>query len=95
MPKRKNSYPETVNQQSDENAIVKRLNIIIHLLLNQAEPKGADETARAEIKMLKDLGLTNVEIAAILGKTESYISSALSKLKKKKKKKAKKGTTSS
>ncbi|MCP4364593.1 MAG: hypothetical protein GY800_04770 [Planctomycetes bacterium] len=87
MSKKRTKSTESPNQVTNQEAIVKRLDIIIHLLLKQAETKDTDESARAtEIKMLRDQGLTNIEIAAVLGKTESYISSALSKLKNKKKK---------
>lgn len=86
MPKKRNSSTENSKQTADEGAIVKRLNIIIHLLLRQVEPKDTAESARTEIKMLRDLGLTNVEIATVLGKSEGYISSALSKLREKTKK---------
>lgn len=66
--------------ETDE--ITKRLNVIIYLLLKQSQEKG--ETKRQMIKELKDIGLKDKEIAEIFGRSQSYISSELTKLKKSK-----------
>lgn len=65
--------------------VVKRLDVIINLMLQAIEAQSGNEEEqrkRKEIKMLNDAGLSNAEVAQILGKSEGYIGSALSKLKK-------------
>lgn len=65
--------------------VVKRLDVIINLILQEVgtqDDNEEEQRKRKQIKMLRDVGLSNTEIAQILGKSESYISSALSKMKK-------------
>lgn len=72
----------------DQNALEstnKLLKVIVALLL-----RGKDEqtlTFRQRIEILSDLGLKPIEIAAILGRTNTYINKELSGIRKTKKQK--------
>lgn len=73
-------------KEIDIDEITKRLDVIIYLLIKQTKEK--DETTKKEmIAELFEWGLKDFEIANILGKTRSYVSSEITKLKKGKKKK--------
>ena len=74
------------NKEINIEEITKRLDVIIYLLIKQTKEK--DETTKKEmIAELFEWGLKDFEIASILGKTRSYVSSEITKLKKGKKKK--------
>jgi len=66
-----------------EEAIVRRLNIVITLLIELTK---GDQSVRDKIKMLSDLGLDYKEIASILGKDKNHIAVELNTIKKKTKK---------
>lgn len=66
-----------------EDPLVKRLNVIINLMLQRIETQDdGKDIKRKQIKLLKDMKLSNTEIANLLGKSEGYIRSALTKTKK-------------
>jgi len=66
--------------------VTKRLDIIIYLLIKETQEK--DEATKKEmIAELFEWGLKDFEIAKILGKSRSYVSSEITKFKKDKKKK--------
>ena len=56
--------------------IEKRLDVIIRILLKQTEVQ--ESSSRVHIQLLSDLGLTDAEIAKILGRTRGYVASELS-----------------
>jgi len=58
----------------------KLLRVIVALLLRQKNKE--TYTLRDQIKILSELGIKPVEIAEILGKTNSYINKELSGLRK-------------
>ena len=73
------------DEKLDYNAIINRLDVIIHLLIEQAQEKeGA--TRREIIGRLNELGLKDIEIAKIFCKTRGYISGEIAQHKKTKKK---------
>ncbi len=58
--------------------IMRRLDVIISLLLRVIQQDGHGLTLREQIRVLRDLGIRPVEIAAILGKTPSFVNKELS-----------------
>ncbi len=60
----------------DIGGIERRLDAIIHILLRQTEVQ--EMNARNQIEMLSRLGLSDQEIARILGRTRGYVASELS-----------------
>jgi hypothetical protein len=73
------------NKEINLEEITKRLDIIIYLLIKQTQEK--DEATKKEIIAdLFEWGLKDFEIAKILGKSRSYVSSEITKFKKSKKK---------
>lgn len=68
--------------------IIRRLDILIALSLEQAEPD-SKATITAKVHKLEDLGVAQAEIARILGKPSNYIGALLSARKRKKKAKVK------
>ncbi len=58
--------------------ILKRLDVIISLLLRGIQQDGRGLTLREQIRVLRDLGVRPVQIAAILGKTPSFVNKELS-----------------
>jgi DNA-binding CsgD family transcriptional regulator len=56
--------------------IEKRLDAIIRILLKQTEVQ--ESSSRAHIQLLSELGLSDAEIARILGRTRGYVASELS-----------------
>ncbi len=58
--------------------IMRRLDVIISLLLRVIQQDGRGLTLREQISVLRDLGIRPVEIAAILGKTPSFVNKELS-----------------
>jgi len=75
-----NGVKMTKEKSFDTKEITRRLDVIIYLLLKQTQQEGT--TAKQLIKELADMGLKDFEIARIFGKSRSYISSALTKIKK-------------
>lgn len=72
------------NSEMNIDEVTKRLDIIIYLLLEQKRQAGMSN--RDIIKELTNLGLKDWEIAKILGKTRSYVSSEVTQIKKPNKK---------
>lgn len=72
------------NTETNMEEVTKRLDVIIYLLLEQKRQGGTSR--RDIIEQLTDLGLKDSEIARILGKTRSYVSSEVTLIKKTKKK---------
>lgn len=70
----------------DGGVIRKRLDVLIGLLLQVVERGGRNLTAREQIDTLAHLGLRPIEIAAILGKKDSYVSKELAVLRRKSRK---------
>lgn len=62
-----------------EGEIVKRLNIIIHLLLEKGG--NGDESMTSKIDRLLRLGLTQAEVATVVGKPVNYVTAIASKRK--------------
>ena len=58
-------------------ALLKRLDVCISLLLRLVEQDGVPLSVREQVRILNMLGLRPVEIAAILGKTQTYINKEL------------------
>ncbi len=67
-------------KESTENEIVKRLNVVIHLLLEQRA--NSDESTTSKIERLLKLGLSTAEVAAIIGKPVNYVTAVTSTKKK-------------
>lgn len=65
--------------------VLKRLNIIINLLLNQAGNPENQMRIGERIKYLKSMGLPEVEIGKIVGKPTNYVHAVLSQEKKREK----------
>ena len=63
-------------------ALMKRLDICIALLLQIVERKGSKLSAKDQIRTLHSLGLRPVEIASVLGKTQSYVNKELAGIRK-------------
>lgn len=63
-------------------SIIKRLNVLIHIELKRMATEGM--LSRDQISTLSSLGLNYNEIAAIIGRTPSYVASELTVLKKRK-----------
>lgn len=60
-------------QMPGNEEVVKRLDTLIYLTLNQAPFDKLTE--RERIQTLKGLGFTDTEIATMIGKTRGYVSS--------------------
>jgi hypothetical protein len=60
-------------EASNIDAIKQRLDILIYLQLRQGDV--AEMTMGKQIMLLRRLGLTNSEVAHLLGMTQGYISS--------------------
>ena len=58
--------------------INKRLDALIRISLRHNETQ--ELTSREQIEMLRSVGLRDIEIARILGKSRGYISSELNKI---------------
>jgi regulatory protein YycI of two-component signal transduction system YycFG len=71
--------------QKNLEEIIKRLNILIALNLENTAQKGLSMTDK--IIKLSNLGVSSADIARILGKPANYITATLSQKKRKKKKK--------
>lgn len=56
--------------------IERRLDAVIRILLNQTEVQ--ESSTRSHIQLLSELGLTDTEIARILGRSRGYVASELS-----------------
>ena len=61
----------------------KLLRVIVALLLKRKDPDKL--TLRQQIEILSDLGLKPLEIAEIIGRTNTYINKELSELRKSRK----------
>jgi hypothetical protein len=72
-----------VHQSKDdyEEAVVKRLNLVITLLTDLVK---GEQSTRDKIKMLNDAGLDYKDIASILNKDKNHVAVELNNLKKKK-----------
>ncbi len=70
--------------QMNMEEVTRRLDVIIYLLLEQKRQAGM--STRHIIKELTTLGLKDWEVAKILGKTRSYVSSEITLIKKSSKK---------
>jgi len=66
----------------EDEAIVKRLDALIYIALNQA--RLTDLKSEQKIQELKGLGFSDTEVAKIIGKTRGYVSSATSRARKRK-----------
>jgi len=71
------------NKKEIEEALVKRLNIVITLLMELVK---GEQSSREKIKMLYDAGLDYNEISSILNKDKNYIAVELNSIRKKIKK---------
>ena len=60
----------------DGDALRKRLDVIIQLLLEDS-PRYAD-TITKKVESLKELGLSNVEIAQVIDKKPNYVAAVIS-----------------
>jgi len=69
------------NKENYEEAVVKRLNLVITLLTELVK---GEQSIREKIKMLSDAGLDYKDIASILNKDKNHIAVELNNLKKKK-----------
>ncbi len=69
--------------ETDE--LIKRLDVLISLQLEQASQAQKTISITDKIKKLSDLGLKPAEIASILGKKTNYITANISSAKKTKK----------
>ena len=63
--------------KDDFAALMKRLDTCIALLLQIVEREGRKLSAKDQIRTLHSLGLRPVEIASVLGKTQSYVNKEL------------------
>jgi hypothetical protein len=63
--------------KDDFAALMKRLDICIALLLQIVEREAPKLSAKDQIRTLHSLGLRPVEIASVLGKTQSYVNKEL------------------
>jgi DNA-binding MarR family transcriptional regulator len=73
-----------VNEKSaDLRQLVKRLDALINLLLETADPKGKGLAVSKKIEILDTAGLRPVEISQILGLTLSNVTTQLTRLRKK------------
>ena len=66
----------------EDEAIVKRLDALIYIALNQA--RLTDLKSEQKIQELKGLGFSDTEVAKIIGKTRGYVSSAVSRARRRK-----------
>jgi len=71
--------------ESDNQALVKRLNVMIALLLDQAAAGGKTVPMATKIMRLAELGLSSGDIADIVGKAPNYVTATLSQRKTTKK----------
>jgi hypothetical protein len=69
-----------MSAELDTNILEKRLNVVILLLLEMT-PGGADTTTR-KIERLLGYGLSQTEVAAIIGKKLNYVGAVVSGKKK-------------
>lgn len=60
--------------------VLKRLDILIYILLRQESIQ--EMTGREHIGLLTSLGLRDIEIAGILGKSRGYVASERTKIRK-------------
>jgi len=72
----------TVDEHQNISELTKRLDVIIYLLMKQNQERGG--TTRQMIKELNDIGLKDIEIAKIFGRSRSYIASELTLIRKSK-----------
>ena len=75
--------------ENDLQSTNKLLMVIIALLIKRKEENTL--TLRQQIELLSDLGIKPVEIAEILGRTNTYINKELSGIRKDRKEKSKHG----
>lgn len=66
-------------EKLETESIIKRLDTIIYILLRHNQLQ--EMTTRGHIALLTSLGLRDIEIAKILGKTRGYVASERSKIK--------------
>ena len=60
--------------------VIKRLDTLIYILLRHGRIQ--EMTTREQIELLTSLGLRDIEIARILGKSRGYVASERTKIKK-------------
>lgn len=65
--------------------VLKRLNIIINLLLNQVEHPESQISMVERIRYLSSTGLPPAEIGRVVGKPTNYVGAVLSRAKKEEK----------
>jgi hypothetical protein len=72
---------------SEENAnlerLIKRVDVLISILFDTSNPEGKGIPMSKRIKILDSCGLRPVEIADILGRTQSYVNTELTRIRKK------------
>lgn len=66
-----------------EEEIITRLNVIINLLLRVSTDEKTKSTAKEQIKILSEMGLSSGDIGRILGKEARYVTANLSQLRSK------------
>jgi len=62
--------------------ITKRLDVLISLVLQTIQRDGHSISLRGQVNLLSELGLRPVEIAKILGKTQTFVNKELTGLRK-------------
>jgi len=67
-----------------EEEIIKRLNILIAVVLDQS-PSGGSTSIAEKIRKLSDLGVTPAKVAEILNKPVNYITASLAQRKPRRK----------
>ena len=73
-----------MDDEKFQERLLRRLDVLIGLMLERSDPEGK-HTMTAKVQKLKSYGLSNTEIAAVVGKTGAYVSASLAMAKKVKK----------
>jgi hypothetical protein len=74
------------DKTTDTQEITKRLDAVLHVLMESAAPEGKKLPMSKRVKILYEAGLRPTEIARILGKTPTYVNVELTRIKGKSKK---------
>ena len=75
-----------VRNEDQEWQLVKRLDAIINILLETAELEGKPLSVSKRIELLDAAGLRPVEISRLMGKTMSYVTVELTRIRKSRRK---------
>jgi hypothetical protein len=71
-----------MNSATELQALTKRLEVVIALLVRGLPKTGEGLSLRGQIEVLSDLGVRPKEIAEILGRTQTYINKELASLRR-------------